>query len=121
MTEGIWECWGCGERYASKAAGDNAVCCEAPAVRQLWPISGAEPKAKGFVAHENAVRDAGWVSLRDKREAFKEGDRVLYSIDNGWETWATILKFYKNGGAQLAIDGKFQRVSCVVWKKASDI
>lgn len=68
--------------------------------------------------HREAMEKAGWVSAMTRPDAFKVGDKVLVSLDNGWESWATIVKFFKNGAARVDRDGtKENRASSTLWKR----
>jgi hypothetical protein len=118
----VWECGGCGERFASKAAADKAACCESPEPRELWPISKIELAKATNASHEAALRKAGWVANVDRPEAFKEGDKVLMSLSNGYEGWRTIKGFYKGGGVRLLTpEGRTLAAGHLAWKKAADI
>jgi hypothetical protein len=123
-SQAVIACNGCGTRFKSQADADKNVCCENPDIKEQWPISKINPATTGFKAHEDALRKAGWVSSSptDRRDAFKEGDRALRSLDNGYEEWVIVRGFYKTSGTKVArTNGEIVRMGQSVWKKASDI
>jgi small nuclear ribonucleoprotein (snRNP)-like protein len=67
-----------------------------------FPVSRAAtaPPLRGLdslVAHQALMRAAGWT----RSNRIVPGERVLVSLDNGFETWGVIQHVYKNGNVRI--------------------
>jgi hypothetical protein len=89
-----------------------------------WRISKIKLSASesGFVSHkawEKALKEAGWVPHYERPDLFVVGDTALVSMDNGYEAWVKITRFFKNGAVGVIQNG--ERLNArTVWKQLTN-